>query len=80
MAEHSAEEVKKFVIFQVFSVVYLELMLKTSLGKDILQPSFGNWAIVFNTKTQMSKSSKAEETQSCLSTRGAFHGNGDTWP
>lgn len=68
------------VIFKVCSVVYLELMLKISLGKDTLQPSFKNWAIVFNTKIQMSKFSKAEETQSCLSTRGAFHGTGDTWP
>lgn len=63
----------------MFSIVYLEGMLKASFGKDT-QPSSGNSAIVFNTKPQMSESSEVEVTQSCKSTRGAFQETGDTWP
>lgn len=78
MAEHSLRRWENVVIFQrVFSIVYLEGMLKASLGKDT---SFGNWAIVFNTKTQMSKFSEVEKMQSCMPIRAAFQGTGDTWP
>lgn len=42
----------------------------TIFGKDTFHPSFRDWAIIFKTKTQMSKYSQFEETKACIAYGG----------